>query len=250
MRRLTFIGVGTAAVAGLLHIGLLAYMLFERIPYPFDLEWEEGGMLCHALRLLEGRSIYAPPSADFISFLYTPFYPFILAASSKVFGLSYFLGRCISSVAFLGAIFVVFCAVRRQVGKGWLGVGWGLAAAGLIASSFLHTGGWYDLVRNDSLFLALVTFGLYLLVYHYHSYRLVIVAGVMMGLAFLTKQTASVFIVFSGVALLFLNWRKLPGYVLTVGIVAGGTVLVLNYFSDGWFWRFIYEMHQNHDFYY
>ncbi len=244
------IGALVGAAAGLYHLGLLYYIFLGRLTYPLDVEWMEGGMLCHALRLMEGKALYAPPSAEFISYLYTPMYAVVLAALGKVVGLSYTLGRAVSILAFTGVLALLFRAIQRQTGGGWRGALWGLCGAGVAASSFQHTYGWFDLVRNDSLYLLLVTAFLYLLIFHARrSWPALALAGVLAGVAFLTKQTASMFIIFSGAAFLFVNWRRLPVYVAIVGVVAGGTVLIWNHTSDGWFWKYIYEMHQGHDFY-
>src|SRR3982074_2006529 len=88
----------------------LACAFARRFAYPYDLEWMEGGMLCHALRLVEGQPIYAPPSVDFIPYLYTPGYPWLLFALSKIFPLGYALGRAVSllglfTVVILGYIY-------------------------------------------------------------------------------------------------------------------------------------------------
>ncbi len=243
-------GAAVGAAAGLYHLGLLYYIFFGRLTYPLDVEWMEGGMLCHALRLMEGKPLYAPPSAEFISYLYTPLYSVVLAALGKVFGLSYALGRAVSVLAFTGCLALLFRAVQRQTGGGLAGALWGLCGAGLAASSFQHTYGWFDLVRNDSLYLLLVTAFLYLLIFHARrSWRALAAAGVLAGLSFLTKQTSSMFIIFSGAAFLIISWRRLPVYVGLVAMVAGGTCLIWNHTSDGWFWKYIYEMHQGHDFY-
>ena len=77
----------------------LAWTMYQRFGYNYDLEWMEGGMLHHALRIRSGVGIYVPPSIDFIPYLYTPLYPALLAMLGKVFGLSYALGRAISIVA-------------------------------------------------------------------------------------------------------------------------------------------------------
>ena len=44
------------AAAGLYQIALLAIAVGSRVTYPYDLEWMEGGMLHHALRIQEARS--------------------------------------------------------------------------------------------------------------------------------------------------------------------------------------------------
>ena len=58
--------------ASLPHPIVLARVLLLRLSYPLDLEWMEGGILTHALRLGRGLPLYAEPSVDFVSFLYTP----------------------------------------------------------------------------------------------------------------------------------------------------------------------------------
>jgi len=244
-----YAGVAIVAAVALSHVLLLAFIIAHRITFPLDLEWMEGGMLCHALQVVRGRPIYGPPSADFISFLYTPFYPVVVGLIGKVIGLSYLLGRVVSVAAFAGACALAFLAVRRHAGTTAMGVLGGTVTVGLICSAFPHTGAWFDLVRNDSLYLFLTVSALYLLLYYHQQWRWVGLAGLCMGLAFLTKQTASVFVLASGLALLLLNWRMLWLYVPVVGLVAGGSVWVWNQLTEGWFWRYVFELHQQHDFY-
>jgi hypothetical protein len=249
-RALLVAGAAVAAAAGLLHLGILAWIFARRVGYPFDLEWMEGGMLCHALRVLERRPIYAPPSADFISYLYTPLYPYVLAALGWIFGLGYTLGRVVSILSFALALAVAFVAVRGRSGRGLLGALFGMCAVGLAASTFPKTGAWYDLVRNDSLYLGLTTAALYIVATcRRRRWPWIAAAGVLLGFAYLTKQTASLFIVFSGLALLVLDWRRLPILVAVVAAVAGGGAFLLNLQSKGWFWKYTYEMHQGHDLY-
>src|SRR6266702_667106 len=81
----------------------LAFAFARRLGYPYDLEWMEGGMLCHALRFVDGQPLYAPPSLDFIPYLYTPLYPFALFVLGKLFGVGYVLARALSILSFLGA---------------------------------------------------------------------------------------------------------------------------------------------------
>ncbi|MBA3503924.1 MAG: hypothetical protein H0T65_26425, partial [Deltaproteobacteria bacterium] len=59
------------ALPALYQLVLLATAIAGRVGYPYDLEWMEGGMLHHALRIKNGEGIYVPPSIDFIPYLYT-----------------------------------------------------------------------------------------------------------------------------------------------------------------------------------
>ena len=246
---LCWTGAAAAAAIALVHLALVYYVMFSRVGYPFDLEWMEGSTLCHALRLLQGKPLYAPPSADFISFLYTPLYPALLAGLSKLFGLSYALGRVVSIACFTVVLGLLGAVVWRETRGNKQRPLWVLTAVGLMALSFRYSAYWFDLVRSDSLYLALVVGGLYLLAYHHDAWAKLVTAGLLLGLAFLAKQTASLFIVYAGMALLLLRWRRLPVLVAVVGLVAGGTVLVWNHLSGGWLWAYVFEMHQGHDFY-
>ena len=90
------------ALPALYQLFLLSVAITARITYPYDLEWMEGGMLHHALRIQNGEGIYVPPSIDFIPYLYTPLYPSLLAMLGGAFGLTYTLGRAISVLSLIG----------------------------------------------------------------------------------------------------------------------------------------------------
>jgi hypothetical protein len=233
------------AVAGVAHLALLAYVFLRRAGYPFDLEWMEGGMLVHSLRLLKGQPLYGPPSVDFVSYLYTPLYPAVVAALGKVFGLHYVVGRLVS-IASLGVVMALGYRAARREGAP---VAVALVPAALLAAAFPFTGAWYDIVRNDGLYLALVTGSLYLVAYHHGRLLLVGLAGVLMALAFLTKQTTSAFVLIAVIGLLVFRWRSLPLFLLTAGATLGIAGGLLQRSSGGWFWTYIYRLHQNHDFY-
>ena len=82
-----------AAVFALLGLftGLCAYCIFHRVTYPFEIEWLEGELICHSIQLLKGNSLYAPPTTEFISELYPPFYYVVSAVFFKLAGSFNFL---------------------------------------------------------------------------------------------------------------------------------------------------------------
>jgi len=129
----------------------LAFAFARRVVYPYDLEWMEGGMLCHALRLVQGQPIYAEPSARFVSFAYAPLYPIVLRLLAPVTGVGYLPARAVSVAAFASALVVAYAFVRRGGGSRAAALG----TAALPAAAFAPTGAWYDLARVDSLFLGL-----------------------------------------------------------------------------------------------
>ena len=66
---------------------LFLYTTLSRMFYPFDLEWMEGGMLVHGLRIMEGKQLYVEPSSEFIPFIYPPLYSWLLGIGGWIFGL-------------------------------------------------------------------------------------------------------------------------------------------------------------------
>lgn len=223
---------------------VLLVVVALRIGYPLDLEWMEGGTLHHALRLQRGEPLYAPPSADFIPFLYTPLYPGVLALLGVVFPLDYPLGRGVSVAAWIAVMVALWFAVRWE-GKDRVHAA---AALGLFGSGYVFTFRWLDLARADTLFLALLAWGLVLLRHAGGSHRRAVWAGLLVGCAFWTKQTAAPFVIASGLAGLLVAPRQTFTYAAVIALVDGGGVLVGNAHTDGWLWTYIYELHQGHAF--
>ena len=239
-------------------LGVLAWLFARRLTYSYDLEWMEGGMLCHAQRILDGKPVYAPPSLDFIPYLYTPLYPALLAALAKLTGgIGYLSARVVSVGGFLGALWLGGRFALRAGGSRAAA----FAAMALPAAAFATTGAWYDLARPDSLWLFLVTAAL-LVLYSAaripegearrggpRSHAFTALAALLMVAAFLCKQTASPFLIAGGVALLALDWRLVPTYVVVLAVAGLGSLWWLNHTSDGWFWTYVFKLHQSHLFY-
>jgi len=254
--RLVALAVALPAVA------VLYYIFWARLSYPLDLEWMESGVLVTAKRAMDGAPVYAAPTVDFASFCYPPLYPTLLGWLGRVFGLSYTLGRALSVLAFTATLSLMVHATWRaareaapaQCGRGepWRtrptadAATFALVSMAAVAVAYGWTGAWYDLVRIDTLFLALAVGGLYALAAGHRSVRGVILAGVLLGLAYFTKQTAVFVIVAAGLAQLLVRARLLPVLVVTVGVVAGLGTLAYDRATDGWFWFYVYDLHQSH----
>ena len=76
----------TAEVTALaaLSMGTLLLTLAGRVGFAWPLEWMEGGTLQHAKWLLEGKSLYASPTAEFIPYLYPPVSYLPISASVEI----------------------------------------------------------------------------------------------------------------------------------------------------------------------
>jgi hypothetical protein len=250
LRTLLWIALALPAIA---QLGLLLWAVINRVGYPFDLEWMEGGLLGHAQRIADRQGIYVEPSIDFIPYLYTPLYPALLALLGGFFGIGYTLGRLISVVAMLATMgFIVAAIVRqRDVNRraAWFGAA---AGVGLFAATYPWVEGWYDLVRADTLFVAMFIGGLLGL----HAWALVPgeagrhrigAAAAVLALSFFCKQTGVFYVVAGGGALLVLNWRRLPLYIAVSALIGLGMVWLFDRASGGWFWTYVFEVHQAHD---
>jgi hypothetical protein len=227
-----------AAAALLLRLGL-AWV--ARLPYPYDLEWMEGGMLSHAWRIANGQPVYVRPGPEFTPFIYPPGYPAVLAALGSVAGLSPLLGRLVSlSGTLLAAATLFHCSTR---GRGRMLDG------GLVAASFLGCAWWggmfTDLVRPDGLLLGLL--GLATAMVLTGSARIVVGAGLVLALAFLVKQNAA----FYGPALLLAAWlRHGRAAAIGFGLAAAGPALLavglLQWQTDGLFLTYLLAVPSSH----
>ncbi len=246
---------GVAALPGLAQLYLLLAAVCSRFAYPYDLEWMEGGMLHHAARIAEGQGIYGPPSVDFIPYLYTPLYPGIVAALEPIFGISYQTARAISLLSLLGAIALAVIAVARFVDPAHrrAGVAGGLVGVGFFAATYPWVDGWYDIARGDTLFLAMILGGIVALLAWaradtgWKGHARIGVAAALLGLSFFCKQTGVLYVAAGGAIILVLNWRRVPVYVGVAGLVGLGGTAIINAATDGWFWTYVFEVHQAHD---
>lgn len=232
---------GALAIVWILVIAL-AFML--RVGFPLELEWMEGGALQQAFRMQRGEPVYGPPSADFVPFLYTPLYPALLALLGSLLPLGYVLARAVS----IAGVIAIGCGLWRLCAFEGKPRSHRLIAVALFLSGYVFGFRWLDIGRGDALFLALVLWGLVLLRESEDSLRKALLAGVLVSLAFWTKQTAAVFVLASGVAGLLVAPRKVWAYAGTIALLCGGGVLLGQWLTDGWLWTWIYETHQAHEF--
>jgi hypothetical protein len=224
---------------------ILLYVFIRRFSYPYDLEWMEGGMITHALRLVEHKPIYAAPSLDFIPYLYTPGYPVTLFVLSKLFGLGYALARAVSLLGFFAALILGYVYARREGGDRATAA----AAMAIPCAAYVPTGAFYDLARPDSLFLGLVTSGLIVGWWGRRSHAGGVAAALLLIAGFFTKQTTAPFMLALGLMLLAASPRVALSYGLTLAAVGLPLLYWANHASHGWFWIYISKLHRQHGFY-
>jgi hypothetical protein len=231
-----------AALLGLAAIGSYLGVALARLGYPFPLEVLESNSLVEVHRILTGQPLYAAPTVGYVPDGYPPFYFGVSAAAASALGQSYLPLRLVSLVSSLACFAIVARLVQRETASPAAG----MAAAGLLAATYFATGTWFDVARVDSLFLALSAAALYLARWA-RTPRAAIMAGVLLGAAFLTKQTALA----EGTAVLAAialgPRRRLAVWAtLAYGAVLAASTLALGLASHGWYLYYAFEQMSQH----
>jgi hypothetical protein len=222
---LIFMAIGVTV----LMLGIFA----QRVGHPFDLEWMEGGMLLHGYRVQTGQALYVVPSSDFIPFIYTPLYAWVLGIGGKLFGLSYGLGRSISVLGSLAGAAALIAAVRGEKGSTAIGLG----AAALFLTTWDESGTFMDLVRTDGLLIGLLSWAFVAI-----RHGWIRSGGVLLVLAFMAKHAVAIFGL-PGIlwiawrwgwpgARRFLCWCLLPALAFVEWMVLEGDGLFLSYILE------------------
>lgn len=224
-------------------LGTYVVLAFLRMPYPFELEWMEGGSVDHVRRILSDRPLYARPCLEFIAYIYPPLYYCVCAVVAKLIGVGFLPLRLVSFLCSIGCFLIIFLIVRRETKDVFSSV----LAMCLFAAAFRRCGAFFDVARVDSqcLFLTLLA------VYHVRfgaSWGAYALAGVFLSLACLTKQTALIVgapLVIYGV---LTNWRRSLVFIAVVAAIVAGGTLVLDHVSGGWYGYYTRVLPQRHTF--
>jgi hypothetical protein len=237
LRALRALALAASAGFGALYVAVAV----SRMRYPFELEWMEGGMLDHVGRVLRGLPIYARPSLDFVSYLYPPLYYVAAAGVSWLLGPGFFPLRLLSFASSIAVASLLFGMARRETGDLVAAV----AAAGLYVALFDRSGGWFDLARLDSFYMALLLAGAAVLQRAATS-PAAAAAGIPFAAAFLTKQSALV--VFAPVAVwAVLADRRRGAWFAAMAVgAAGAAVLLLQLETQGWFGYYCFTLPAHH----
>ena len=222
------------SVSAFVMIGLLLYTASQRLDYPFDLEWMEGGMLIHALRVVEGKGLYVEPSSDFIPYIYPPLYSWLIAGLSSVTELTYSLGRSLSLLGSLAAGAAIAVALREEDASWPLS----LLGAALFFSTYEDSGTFFDLTRADGCFIGSLAWSMVAVRKGY-----VRIGGMLLCISFLFKHNAAIF----GLPCLWWIYARegfedAKNYVLWSAGPALTMVALLQWQTDGYFLIYLLEV--------
>lgn len=141
-----------AITLGIAFIAVVLTLSIMRLMYPYEIEWMEGAMLDHVVRILDGKPIYSAPTIDFIPWLYPPLYYYAVALVAKIVGLGFFAGRIVSFISTLITAVLMGWMVQR-ITKNRL---FSFLTIALYFATYHATGYYFDIVRNDAFFTAIV----------------------------------------------------------------------------------------------
>src|SRR5215469_11577768 len=157
--------------------------VYSRLALPFQIDYEEGNVLNAGLRIVDGQTPYpAPGSFPYIFNPYGPIGYLVSALGIKVFGLGLLGPRLLIFTAGLAVVFLIATLIKSFSGRWDAGILLAISYFCLPLVSF-----WLTLLRVDFLAIFLSLLGLCLFANLPKAWW---DAGVLFGLAILTKQTA------------------------------------------------------------
>jgi hypothetical protein len=213
---------------GLLYTLFFLFVAAKRLMYPYEVEWNEGAILDHALRVVDGKPLYTAPSLAFASFVYTPLYYYITALILKVGGVGLWAGRLISIVSTIFTAYLIRQILWKETANSVLS----LLGAMLFLAFYHATGFFYDIVRMDALATMLAISSIYSALY---IRRGEVFAAILIVLAYLTKQQMIAFWPALVVGLLIIDRHRAIIFVaISLALVTAAHIL-LNWTSNGWY---------------
>ncbi len=211
--------------------GLYLRLALSHLRYPAEMDYIEGVMMDHVVRLLHGQPLYVKPSIDFITLAYMPGWTVVTAAFAKVLGPGFLAGRLVSFLASLAIGALVAVILRRET-RSWTfaAAGVGLYYMGYGAAG----GGHYDVARPDSLMLALSLGALALLRFR-EGAAAAAASALLLAAAFFTKQHAIWFGLATVVHVALNDRRRLVPFAGTWLAACAGGYALLAWSLGPWF---------------
>jgi hypothetical protein len=238
--RLTFFLKTVITAIGAGYTALYFILSIPRLLFPYEIEWMEGSLLDHALRIYQGKQLFVAPSIQMVNWQYQPLYYYAVAGAMHLFGITYLAGRSVSLAATIISIVLIFFLIRGETKTWWyafLGSSLFLAAYGL-------TGYWYEIARVDSLMLALLLVSVMIILLH-RNLLCIILSAFFLALAFFTKQSA---LFYTAPMILWLFLEKKRNAIIfstTFALFVGIGIFLFSMESREWYLYYIFRIPQS-----
>jgi len=209
---------------------LVLWLVVARFRYPIDGEWMTGAIRDGVERVRDGKPLYAPPTAEFVPFLYPPLYFWLSGALARVIPT---ILAC--KVVSMGATAVTAWGIHRIARANGATPFWARIGLLLHLATYPLTTFFYDLERVDALGGAFVIGGLALL-FSRESLRATALAGVTLGLAYFSKQGGALIFTAAVFALSISGQRRRALVAGGAGALAFAAMMAfLEIRTGGWF---------------
>ena len=134
-------------------------ILRARFPCPLDIELLEGAHMYHAWRMARGLPLYIDWTTGFATFPYPPLYWVAVRAASTAFGFTDQAGRSVSIASLIVSIATLSILAAKAAPTRLFAVAFAVIAAAGVCTGYPCCGGAYDIVRSDTMSMALVIVG-------------------------------------------------------------------------------------------
>lgn len=218
-----------------------------RAIYPFPIDGIEPGAVQEVRRVVAGLPLYVAPELGYVPFIYGPLYFYLSAPLAMLTGSTLLGMRLVSLLASLGSIGLVVRLVRRETGS----LGMGLVSGGLLAACNPRVDLAMDIGRMDALSLFLLLAALSAArtasLARGTTWRHGVVAGLLMGLSLLSKQSGVPVALALGVLFALTRPRQLAPFAAgLVASVAGGVLLLVAQ-SGSWPLFYLWDLPRRHE---
>lgn len=224
--------------AGLFYTVLFFLLSIPRLFYPFELEWMEGAILEHGVRIVEGKQLYVRPSIEFVNWLYQPLYYYASAAAMEIFGIGFFAGRFVSYCTTLMSVGLIFLVVRKISRERFLAP---FLSVSLFLASYGTTGYSFDIARIDALLVFLLLASASCLIFS-KSYLSVIGSAVLISLAFFTKQQAILYLLPCALWLFLADKKRFAVFAMCTVLLIGIGIFLLVAQNGQWYEYYVFAV--------
>lgn len=222
--------------------GLFAYSL---LLYPYDWATSESDHIYYASRILEGETLYKDSDTfPLLGIGYPPGYHILLAVPVKLLGNSLLPGRVLALLLCGFLAFLLYKITKRESESVFLGL---VASLSLLAYGPVAM--WFATVRMETLYVALVLAGMYLVSRHQEGRARIFLASLCFAYSFFTKQVGLFGL---GAACLFLlvdrEYRKCAILIAMFALITIPVYLIFNRLTDGWYLTHLFGVHMHREF--
>jgi 4-amino-4-deoxy-L-arabinose transferase-like glycosyltransferase len=231
-----FLKIGVTILATCYTI-LFFFLSIPRLLYPYEIDFFEGTVLEHALRIFRGKPVFTSPSISFVNLQYQPFYYYATAGAMHIFGVNYFSGRIVSfSSAIICAIIILY-SIHKET-RSWF---YPFIGVSLFFAAYGVTGYWYELARVDML-MQLFLLGSMVSLLFWKNRFMIILSALFLVLGFFTKQQLPFYFVPAFVWLFLRDKRSAIIFAASSLIFLAAGFFLFTLDSGRWYFYFTFTL--------